>query len=76
MWKVVPWYRTIYRWHTLLVAKVIPNATDEVGDNDGDDNEPENLVDIEKHVLRHNFFIARFVVHQRFEQVAESRDIN
>ena len=42
-----------------------PDAADEIGDDDGDDDESKDLVDIQHHVLGHNLFIPRLVTHQR-----------
>ena len=39
-------------------AEIPPEATNKVGDNYCNDNQSENLVDVEQHVLGHNFFIT------------------
>jgi len=35
-----------------------PDATDEIGDDDSDDDESKNLINIQHHVLGHNLFIS------------------
>jgi hypothetical protein len=41
-----------------------PDATDEICNNNSDDNQSENFVNIQHHVLGHNLFISRLVAHQ------------
>lgn len=41
-----------------------PDATDEVSDDDGNDDQTEDLVDIEHHVLSHDLFVSGLVAHE------------
>ena len=53
-----------------------PDAADEVGDDDGDDNESENFVNIKHHVLGHNLLVSWLVAHQRLQNLLELWDID
>ena len=51
----------------------IPEASEKVCRDDSNDNQSENLVDIQNHVLSDNLFISRGVAtHKRFGQFFES----
>ena len=50
----------------VYMAEVEPSTADEIGDDDGNYNKPENLINIHEHVLSDNLFIPRlvFTTHQ------------
>ena len=51
-------------WHWFLWVLIIhgtehePYASDEIGDNDGNDDKSEDFINIQHHVLGYNFFIS------------------
>ena len=48
---------------SLTVAKVPPNATNEIRNDDGNDNESEDLVHIKQEVVLHDSLVTRGVAH-------------
>ena len=39
-------------------ADEVPERADDVGDENGDDVEPDHFIDVQHHVLEHNLFVA------------------
>ena len=54
----------------------VPEAADEVCDNDGDDNQSENLEHIQHHILRHDSLVSGCIAHQRLDQLVKPLYIN
>lgn len=62
----------------LTVAEIPPRAPNEVRDNDCNDNQSEDLIDVEEHILVLQLVISvgTAAAHQGFDQLREACDID
>lgn len=59
-----------------MTADVKPEATDEISDNNSNDNETNDLVHIQEHILRNDTLITRLITHKLLDDVRHSSNIN